>query len=353
MNPTTAIVSESSSSLSSSSADSVSLPFEKDTKKAPRKFHETKKFQNTMDGQKKASKKDNNSNNNTDDSDTSGMEMSQKEKLALLKKKGVGMKNRSKKNGKPGKSSPSSEDSKKSNTNNKKKLRVWGAPGNTAGDAGALDYSNANAEDDGDNMDEEKLDSLIDKRGLGKLTKDGLYDAAELTANHGAGQYGDDDDEEDDEDDDEESTGGTKNKTLASSIANSASSKLSSWLSAIPLTSRILTAEDLSPVMVKLRDQLINKNVAAEIATDVIASIEKELIGTTLKSFTSISSVVLSQLEQSLQRILTPRTSTDLLRDILESKRKKQVFSIVFVGVNGVGKSTNLSKVCFWLLQNK
>lgn len=26
---------------------------------------------------------------------------------------------------------------------------------------------------------------------------------------------------------------------------------------------------------------------------------------------------------------------------------------MTFVGVNGVGKSTNLSKVCFWLLQNK
>lgn len=25
---------------------------------------------------------------------------------------------------------------------------------------------------------------------------------------------------------------------------------------------------------------------------------------------------------------------------------------MTFVGVNGVGKSTNLSKVCFWLLQN-
>lgn len=27
-------------------------------------------------------------------------------------------------------------------------------------------------------------------------------------------------------------------------------------------------------------------------------------------------------------------------------------YSITFVGVNGVGKSTNLSKVCFWLIQN-
>jgi signal recognition particle receptor subunit alpha len=27
-------------------------------------------------------------------------------------------------------------------------------------------------------------------------------------------------------------------------------------------------------------------------------------------------------------------------------------YTLAFVGVNGVGKSTNLSKVCFWLLQN-
>lgn len=26
---------------------------------------------------------------------------------------------------------------------------------------------------------------------------------------------------------------------------------------------------------------------------------------------------------------------------------------MAFIGVNGVGKSTNLSKTCFWLLQNK
>lgn len=37
----------------------------------------------------------------------------------------------------------------------------------------------------------------------------------------------------------------------------------------------------------------------------------------------------------------------------MDKKNHGTPFSIVFVGVNGVGKSTNLSKVCFWLLQNK
>jgi signal recognition particle receptor subunit alpha len=36
----------------------------------------------------------------------------------------------------------------------------------------------------------------------------------------------------------------------------------------------------------------------------------------------------------------------------LTSTQRRMPFSITFVGVNGVGKSTNLSKVCFWLIQN-
>lgn len=63
----------------------------------------------------------------------------------------------------------------------------------------------------------------------------------------------------------------------------------------------------------------------------------------------------------SLHKILTPTTSLDLLRSIsavtnpstlnpLSPSRRPYVISIV--GVNGVGKSTNLSKLAFFLLQN-
>ncbi len=44
-------------------------------------------------------------------------------------------------------------------------------------------------------------------------------------------------------------------------------------------------------------------------------------------------------------KILSPKKKIDILRDIMESKRKGKPYSIVFCGVNGVGKSTNLAKV--------
>jgi signal recognition particle receptor subunit alpha len=65
-------------------------------------------------------------------------------------------------------------------------------------------------------------------------------------------------------------------------------------------------------------------------------------------------------MESSLRKILTPTSSVDLLREIDAvtlssplSLQKKRPYVISIVGVNGVGKSTNLSKICFFLLQNK
>jgi signal recognition particle receptor subunit alpha len=74
-----------------------------------------------------------------------------------------------------------------------------------------------------------------------------------------------------------------------------------------------------------------------------------------------VKSEVQNSLSSALTRVLTPKTSTDLLLDIQRKRSASTVaygdalpdpYTLTFVGVNGVGKSTNLSKVCFWLLQN-
>jgi signal recognition particle receptor subunit alpha len=75
--------------------------------------------------------------------------------------------------------------------------------------------------------------------------------------------------------------------------------------------------------------------------------------------FVATTAAVRKALSTSITRILTPKTSTDLLLSVrtklsspLASTQQRMPYSIAFVGVNGVGKSTNLSKVCFWLIQN-
>ncbi|CCJ31304.1 unnamed protein product [Pneumocystis jirovecii] len=96
---------------------------------------------------------------------------------------------------------------------------------------------------------------------------------------------------------------------------------------------RILSLNDLTPALTKMNELLLKKNIAKEVAD-------------------TIQSIVKTTMESSLKQILTPSMSIDLLKEINFSKSQKRPYTISFVGVNGVGKSTSLSKIAFWLLKN-
>ncbi|KAK6152087.1 hypothetical protein DH2020_014722 [Rehmannia glutinosa] len=113
-----------------------------------------------------------------------------------------------------------------------------------------------------------------------------------------------------------------------------------------------LEKSDLEPALKALKDRLMTKNVAEEIAEKLCESVAASLEGKKLASFTRISSIVQAAMEEALVRILTPRRSIDILRDVHAAKEQGKPYVVVFVGVNGVGKSTNLAKVAYWLLQH-
>ncbi|WVZ70155.1 hypothetical protein U9M48_018843 [Paspalum notatum var. saurae] len=84
---------------------------------------------------------------------------------------------------------------------------------------------------------------------------------------------------------------------------------------------------------------------AEKIAEKLCESVAASLEGKKQGSFTRISSTVQTAMEEALLRILTPRCSIDILRDVRTAKERGRLYDIVFVGVNGVGKSTNLAKL--------
>ncbi|KAK4102951.1 SRP54-domain-containing protein [Parathielavia hyrcaniae] len=123
---------------------------------------------------------------------------------------------------------------------------------------------------------------------------------------------------------------------------------------------KVLTAQDLEKAMKGMEEHLLKKNVAREAAVRLCEGVEKELVGVKTGNFESINARIQKAMEASLTKMLTPTSSLDLLREIdsitsppAASLRKARPYVISIVGVNGVGKSTNLSKICFFLLQNK
>lgn len=61
---------------------------------------------------------------------------------------------------------------------------------------------------------------------------------------------------------------------------------------------------------------------------------------------TAVASTVKNALNDSCVQLLLPKRRIDILRDALEARQQKRPYVITFCGVNGVGKSTNLAKVC-------
>ncbi|GIY72760.1 hypothetical protein CEXT_275392 [Caerostris extrusa] len=108
-----------------------------------------------------------------------------------------------------------------------------------------------------------------------------------------------------------------------------------------------VTRESIQPILDKLKDHMI----AADIADKLCESVATKLEGKVLGTFTGITSTVKQTLVDALVQLLSPKRRIDILRDAMEAKKSHRPYTIVFCGVNGVGKSTNLAKT-FWLIEN-
>ncbi|QLQ80984.1 hypothetical protein HG537_0E03390 [Torulaspora globosa] len=146
-------------------------------------------------------------------------------------------------------------------------------------------------------------------------------------------------------------------RTKSNSQASNANAAFS-FLKKHFLGNKTISEQDLKSVLDKLQQKLITKNVAPEVATHLSQQVSKDLIGSKTANWTSVENTARESLIKALTQILTPGVSVDLLHEIQkrtsekDSDGKKHPYVFSIVGVNGVGKSTNLSKLAFWLLQN-
>ncbi|XP_012247434.1 signal recognition particle receptor subunit alpha homolog isoform X1 [Bombus vosnesenskii] len=202
-----------------------------------------------------------------------------------------------------------------------KKPRVWEL-GGTIKDLAALERTKDKPEESGDYVG-------ADKTLVGQM-KGGIRDIVVET------------DSEDESDEEMENP-----KPQVQKKSNSMFSMFKSLVG-----NKSLKHEDMAPVLEKLKDHLISKNVAADIAQKLCDSVGVKLEGKVLGTFDSVTSTVKATLTDALVQILSPKRRVDILRDAMEAKKNNRPYVMTFCGVNGVGKSTNLAKICFWLIEN-
>ena len=222
-----------------------------------------------------------------------------------------------------------------------KKGRVWGPDGLAGEDDGStLDYSSMGDDVSQDDGMRSPPPEAISQESWGTKNKKGQFVLKDL----------------DDEVDDILRNGDDK----ANGVAGSGSSRfgaISGYFRNI-VGGKTMTKEDLEKPLKAMEEHLINKNVARDAAIRLCEGIETEMVGKKTAAFESTETALRPALENSLRKIMTPRGSLDLLQQVesvtkpTSSNVKPRPFVVTILGVNGVGKSTNLSKLCYFLLQN-
>jgi signal recognition particle receptor subunit alpha len=222
-----------------------------------------------------------------------------------------------------------------------KKGRVWGPDGMADEDDGAtLDYS-AMDDDLGVSGTKSPPPEAISQDSWGTKTKKGQFVLKDL-----------------DDEVDEILMNANKDKTNGTEGSSASRfSAISGYFRNI-VGGKTMTKDDLDKPLKSMEEHLINKNVARDAAVRLCDGVQAEMIGKKTAAFESVDTALRPALENSLRKIMTPKGSLDLLQQIesvtspASSNTKPRPFVITILGVNGVGKSTNLSKLCYFLLQN-
>jgi len=112
-----------------------------------------------------------------------------------------------------------------------------------------------------------------------------------------------------------------------------------------------LKAENLRPVLSNFRLNLIENDVAVAVADHVCEEIEKRLDGVQVRRLEDRKEIVKKSLHEILLTILTTNETIDLLEKVEEKRRANDSYVIVFVGINGTGKTTTIAKVAKFLMK--
>ncbi len=110
---------------------------------------------------------------------------------------------------------------------------------------------------------------------------------------------------------------------------------------------KTITNQDIESLLVKFKEDLMHKNVAEEISQKLCDSIKTSLIDKKTQVFTSLKKTVKNCLEEALTKILTPKKNINLISEAMKAREAGKPYVLAFIGVNGVGKSTNLAKIAY------
>jgi len=114
------------------------------------------------------------------------------------------------------------------------------------------------------------------------------------------------------------------------------------------LGQKSISKKEIDSIFDKLEISLMENDVAQEIVDKLTSKIKNEIQNLKLERSEDSEQVITTKLYSFLSDLfLSTNNKTDIIQSILEKKRSKAgPYSIIFLGINGTGKTTTVAKFC-------
>ena len=119
------------------------------------------------------------------------------------------------------------------------------------------------------------------------------------------------------------------------------------------VTTAELKPENLRPLLEDFKMTLAENDVAFPVADKVCDELEKRLTGVQVKRLEDRKKIIEDNLRQVLLEVMLTDKKIDILGKAEEKRGQKEPLILLFVGINGTGKTTTIAKVAQFFKDKK
>ena len=113
-----------------------------------------------------------------------------------------------------------------------------------------------------------------------------------------------------------------------------------------------LKDKDIDEILLQLETSLLESDVALEVIDSIKSDLKEKLIGSKVNK-NEIENFVKNSLIQSISSLFDATGTIDIVQNIRAKKDSIEPYIILFVGINGTGKTTTLAKIANMLQKSK
>ena len=111
-----------------------------------------------------------------------------------------------------------------------------------------------------------------------------------------------------------------------------------------------ISEKDVEDILFDLEMSLLEGDVALEVAEEIINSVKEDLVGRKIKRRSDVAEFTKEALKKAISKILDVE-SQDIEQLIALKRKQGEPLKIMFVGINGTGKTTSIAKVATYFME--